>query len=1846
MSLKNVKSLYNEVQNIENIQKRQRLTEVEKFNLLMLYDELILSHRTFSIEKKLNERLWKSVFYSNFELEKKSQDSNKLMPAIKLAKNFYSVQISQFLTEFNNLVVDYYDFQKFDIIEYGLKKYLTLIKKDYLYTCKDEEILENDLEEILNLTTFSQLCLADSARYEALNLKTDIDDSFNEAIQCYKQSLILKPGNGRAYCQLGIIARYNNDTFNVIYFYALSVSNIQRNSNALSNLKIIYSSVPSLARLIQANESSKLDNIFFLTICVVKTLIYTTDDQINDVWDVTERLRLLIQKKIFPKEENNKLYLSTQEDMMDGDLDGKDISNLNKICFLIIFGFVELERKFVDKEFSNSKHRIRSLQVVALTFLIDIANLLLVKINADISDLVTTNSNIFKNLNKFKVFEPLSNVLTWFGLNLPMLILYLNLEGELGLKHKGLESKLNDLLNNLALALNSIASITDMDGSLEFLNTDFELLLTDIYKDYFKNLEYESILNAFKDVARGSNLEILPKFRMYGSDLISAGEKIEVFMARVAGFGKTLSLENMDKISFVFDYEKSKFELWTKERIRNEGQKKLMKVLATQLLTDQVKNLEMQVTSLPSSKPILILHHDIFIKHLRKVKKWLGFQSCIIVLTLEVIETLDFLKKGVEKVNAQTRETIRFLEQKLKYKNQSIKTQKPNEKYDFDFESNFIKSTTLQDKEIETKPNNDCKVPKEFQYEELRSNNVSSHIKRTIINQSKLDGSIKKNTQFIKKLKTNLNSENLPNLIQDINSLKLEKYLEEIVIALVEASSKLTKHSEFQALTHVASLLHQRFDSFHQPFLDAILSKITPPPKSSELKILTPEQRERDERDRLQRQKGHLRVLTDMYLLAVFNDNLPHKYEKKDVMLIGALKDIFEKDLLLLNITIAVTFVKTFSIEFFPSTLTEKTTAEEVKLNPGSDESLKSDKQGLHLSRYLDTKILNEIQEIFKNYLRNASTLLVKEHHRIRQVEKTNNEYFIAKGEVTEERQEKYEKALKSFEKVHGYCQTLAEFLGETLPELKIEQEVTRMGVGIGISIDGSREREEKDFKDVLWEDDDTRAFYEDIIDLKTFVPSIFFSEKLKSGAKHDPNKASEFGDDKGVTEELENGTLNGVELAEAEKDSLPNNPITVEEEIEVEDIDIENELEEMKDDKKAAPVGVENIFTRIPVSMNRQQIDDIAIEFCDYNTKNARKRLVKVLLSSPRQRLDVLPYYSRLICTLNIYFPEIGTAVLDSLQKEFHFHVKKKDQHKIEERVKNIRYIAELTKFRVTPVHVIFHCIKVLLDSFVSHNIETLCNLLETCGRFLFKSAETNLRISNYLDLMMKKKNIQNLDNRQCLMIENAYYHCNPPDQSAIIMKERSPLELYLRKLIYFDLSRRNLEKIVKTLRKLNWEDDATKNILFKIFSKIYKVKFSNLNLMAFLLSELSRYHNDFKVLVVDKLLEEMRSGLELNLFKFNQRRISIIKFFGELANYKVFESKLVFDVLYFLCRFGHEGGIAKPNSFSPLDAPNDYFRIRLICTLLDTCCNIFESKKNKKRIKQFLFFFQMYYYTKLKPPRDIEYTVLETFELLDKKMCGSFEESLSLFNTEIEFQKILGDDDKDNDDEEDEKMLEKEENEEEVGEDVEEEGEEEEGEEEEEEEEEDNEDGDSEQDEIDLEEDLQEKLFELEYQKMMQESLANQYNQKKPAAFDVTIPVKSKFPNLRVNNENADSISDDGNVAFTFLTKKGGKQQADKIMQLPSDSKFVLSTAKKLLEEKEEKLEIKRKVLNYEQRENATSKSHTNFDNPNNESSENLSNTTVSYAQTAKSGRNRGKSGRGGYTVRMSGSTGMFER
>lgn len=129
----------------------------------------------------------------------------------------------------------------------------------------------------------------------------------------------------------------------------------------------------------------------------------------------------------------------------------------------------------------------------------------------------------------------------------------------------------------------------------------------------------------------------------------------------------------------------------------------------------------------------------------------------------------------------------------------------------------------------------------------------------------------------------------------------------------------------------------------------------------------------------------------------------------------------------------------------------------------------------------------------------------------------------------------------------------------------------------------------------------------------------------------------------------------------------------------------------------------------------------------------------------------------------------------------------------------------------------------------------------------------------------MMRKKQAQHLDARYVTMVENAYYYCNPPPMEKTVKKKRPPLQEYICKLLYKDLSKVTTEKVLRQMRKLPWQDPEVKSYLICCMVNIWNVKYNSIHCVANLLAGLVAYQEDVGIHVVDGVLEDIRLGMEV---------------------------------------------------------------------------------------------------------------------------------------------------------------------------------------------------------------------------------------------------------------------------------------------------------------------------------------------------------------------------------------------
>ena len=695
-----------------------------------------------------------------------------------------------------------------------------------------------------------------------------------------------------------------------------------------------------------------------------------------------------------------------------------------------------------------------------------------------------------------------------------------------------------------------------------------------------------------------------------------------------------------------------------------------------------------------------------------------------------------------------------------------------------------------------------------------------------------LDSSLKKNTAFIKRLRTAITAASTGTFLQEIRSLSLQKYLSEVISASYEGLCRLKTPGEIAAGVDIISALHQRFGpSDFTCYLGWLLGRGLSTPDKSQLKTLGQDAREKEEKERMARQRVLLKVVTELWLVGLLRslndvarpDDAPARGKENtgptntklgeavgklkpgqgaaktfvgldaEPFPLEVLKDLLGHDKEHANLSLVVQFVKNFGkdvlgvISAAEGRKNAQTNGILTAVAPEQGYLSSTDEDSASVASADDPPLAPpELQQRFRNvflrYLDDVKVHMVRDQKQITAQAKRNAEAYVKSGEVFEDRQANYDKQLKTQEKLVANAQTLCDIFESEMPDLEEKDLQEAMGpTGIGLVKTGEYLRGQADGAGI-WEDDEERRFYENLIDLQDRVPGILLEDGKKKKADEDQvgkrnDAVATNGDTRDSSEKL------------ASSEALDDQSTTIA--------------------NKTVGAQVDSLLARLPELQSKDMVDQATIDFCFLNSKASRNRLIKAVQEVPKGRSDLLPLYARLVATLGKYLSDISSSLVSYLDDEFRSLQRRKQKDFLGQiRMGNIRYLAELTKFGVVPEHVIFHCLKVSLDDFSRMNIEIIGSLLENCGRYLLRNPDTAPRTSSFLETLHRKKAAQHLGPQERMLIENAIYYVNPPERAAIQQKERTPVELFISKIVYLDMNKRTYTKVLKSIRKLHWEE------------------------------------------------------------------------------------------------------------------------------------------------------------------------------------------------------------------------------------------------------------------------------------------------------------------------------------------------------------------------------------------------------------------------------------------------------
>lgn len=575
-----------------------------------------------------------------------------------------------------------------------------------------------------------------------------------------------------------------------------------------------------------------------------------------------------------------------------------------------------------------------------------------------------------------------------------------------------------------------------------------------------------------------------------------------------------------------------------------------------------------------------------------------------------------------------------------------------------------------------------------------------------------------------------------------------------------------------------------------------------------------------------------------------------------------------------------------------------------------------------------------KFNELFISKFKNGCRILVKSHNHLRGIEKKSKFYYENRGDLSETQESSWKNAKEQFDEFQSSLQTLSDHLGMNLPELETFTDSPTVQEGRVIFADLSLKNSEMLL--LAYETEEERDFYEGLINVSEYVPPSILPVKIEEEDNDD------------------------------EIHDVPNI-----------DPDADTPVIGTNSDYK----NLDELFASLESIHNSSMADKAAIEFCLLKSKHSCKSASTRLIELVKRRPDLTPFIGRILANVKPYYPDVGREVASSLLGQYLFLLHKKDPIRVT-RARICRALGELTKFRIVSQGKIFSCLRKAVEDFVLFNVDMVCMILENCGRFLAYQPESGARIQNLKEIVIRKKSSGLLDQNRVLMIENALFLITPQDfESFTVSESLTKDELYISYLIYSCLKQETAEFVFTELRKLPLLNPTIKDSLIKIMLKFWKLRESSIPAFASLIGGISKFYPDIVTEYLDLLCEYFFISLDLNHDSWCQRRLSFMKLIGELFNYCVLDVTFILEMLSILLSYGHLFGIARVAYPSILDSPNDVFRIRLICCLLNTMGEYLRDPQHSSFLAKFIVSFEYYICTKKSLSYEINILVEETY-------------------------------------------------------------------------------------------------------------------------------------------------------------------------------------------------------------------------------------------------------------------------
>ncbi|EFP08303.1 hypothetical protein CRE_16832 [Caenorhabditis remanei] len=783
-----------------------------------------------------------------------------------------------------------------------------------------------------------------------------------------------------------------------------------------------------------------------------------------------------------------------------------------------------------------------------------------------------------------------------------------------------------------------------------------------------------------------------------------------------------------------------------------------------------------------------------------------------------------------------------------------------------------------------------------------------------------------KTTSFMKKVKL-LSAATVPQLIEELSKLNLSKFVEEMASGIIETKLKL---SDIPKVTELCLAVSAKYPNFSEQMAGEF-KKVLPVKKSDKITNVA-------------KLRVDIIFLAELCLCGVFN-------EREGLQVLGAvLSYLIQTD--------KVEFVN-YGLLATVSRAVGYQVANIVPIPMGDDaETISVKEDELPTSSALSNDQKKTIRELFKSYYESLYSKTEKVCSARNKAMKRVKRQERSRGDAADEEKTKFNELQAEL---------------DTLRKMVNLSKAVELGCAVGIEMKPLKEEASDDEEDEaanlemgrrlaegaikLWNDEETKAFYEDLIDLRQMVPKDLY----KDSEQRTLSKAK-------MAERIEDidvENINEAGAVDAKRTSMPR--MDSEKETTPEDTHLQMLLKEAVDSSEERGVNKWQKFVLDLDHLVSKYSTDKAAEYfvSNLNNKGCRKRLVKLMIDPPPTRIDVVPFYARLIATLENVMPDLTTEIVTHLLEKFRGFLQQKQSSaavaiKVESKMVCVMMIAELMKFGVVSRAEGLSCLRQLVYDLRGHSVEMTATFMESGGLYLYRHTESHAKMKRLLEVVKAKRDRMK-DQRQAMLIDNAYFTCLPPEDSKEerlrlkLDEEDTPMKRFIRHIV-LDINESNVDIFLKCIRRLDWSDPEISDYAIRYLSSTWLLPIENLQHVASAIAGLCNlpHLQWIGMAVIDSTIETIRISLE-NPGIFNQWAHSAAVYLAELYSFELCDEDLILKILYQL--------ISYPE---PENSWKDLHRIRMVCAVLEIVREFFSKGQARLKMRFFLSYFHRYYYTK----------------------------------------------------------------------------------------------------------------------------------------------------------------------------------------------------------------------------------------------------------------------------------------